>query len=367
MQIPVGALVDYFSVRKLIIVMVSLCAGSCFLFAIAHNFDLLKLSRLLLGFTGAFAFVSALKLATIWFPPKQYGFLAGATQVLGMLGAAMGDGPLSVVVEHTSWRFAYFLMGSFLLLLLIPIFRFVRDGFPVHKIELSKMQQAPIFVGLKKVLSNPATWINGLFVGLLYAPTGAFGELWGPLFIHRVYNFSPEQSASVVSIIFIGWAIGSPTVGWFSDLLNRRKLLMIISAVCSLIFMSLLLYSPHLSVPVAFVLAFCFGFSNVGVSLGYVVACDLNSLRLSGISLGFTNMASIAVGAAFQPLIGWLLDLHWSGAMQDGSRFYSASDFRQAMLALSIALAVCLVAVLLIEDRRSQEHDEVQGEQISCE
>src|SRR3989338_3340653 len=86
MQVPVGMLVDRFGPRRLLTVMVLMCALSNFIFGIAHNIWMADLGRFLMGFSSAFAFVSCLKLATSWFYPIRFPLLAGITQALGMVG-----------------------------------------------------------------------------------------------------------------------------------------------------------------------------------------------------------------------------------------------------------------------------------------
>ena len=348
MQIPVGTLVDKYSVRWLVGFMALLCAGSTFLFASTETFQWAVLARFLIGITGAFAFVGALKIATLFFSPKHFGFLAGMTQALGMLGASVGVGPLSAVIASEGWRHTLMFLGGLIGVLALLIFILVKDK-PAGE-GLSERENHSIWDGIVIVFKSPHTWINVLIVGLLYAPTMVFGELWGPLYITRVYNVSPIDAASVISVIFIGWAIGSPLFGWISDRIQRRKPIVIGSALFSLLFISIILYCPSLPLPWLFVAAFLYGFSNVGVSTCYAVAAELTPNRYAGTALGFTNMASILLGALFQPVVGRLLDLHWSGEMVNGVRFYSATDLQSAMISLPVCLVFCLVLCFFLKE-----------------
>ncbi len=75
MQIPVGILVDRFSLRWLLTSMIFLCGVSCLIFATTTHLEIAEFARLMMGFGAAFAFVSALKVANgggfsgtkIWF------------------------------------------------------------------------------------------------------------------------------------------------------------------------------------------------------------------------------------------------------------------------------------------------------------
>lgn len=351
MQIPVGALVDRFGPHRLLTVMAALCAVSCFLFATAHNLGAAHLARFIMGFTAAFAFVGALKLATLWFPPQRFGLLAGLTQALGMLGAAVGGGPLALIVSSMGWRNTMWLIGGILLVLAILIGLLVRDRSPQsspHVRHLANTQE--LWRGFQLVMRNPQSWLNALFVGLLYAPTAAFAELWGVSFLVRTHGLSTEVAASAISSIFIGWAIGGPITGWISDQIQRRRPILLFSIAASLIFMSLVLYLPHLSVPVLFLLLFLYGVSNTGVATSYAVAAEINPRHVAGTSMAFANMASVLIGAAFQPIIGWFLDLQWHGKMLNGVPYYSAQNFRIAMAALPLCLTLGLIAVLFVKE-----------------
>lgn len=346
MQIPVGILLDRYSVRFLLSSMAFLCAASAILFARTHTLGFAEFSRLLIGVTGAFAFVGALKLASLWFSPNRFGFLAGITQALGMLGASAGIAPLAVTVEHIGWRSTLMILGVLVAILAVVIFVIVRDSSD----RKNRIDSDTLITGIAVVLKNPMTWINGLVVGLLYMPTGAFGELWGSLYIQRVYNVTPEVAASLVSCIFIGWAIGGPLFGRVSDSIGRRKPIILGSAILSLIFILILLYMPFLPMAFLFVIAFLYGVSNIGVATCYASACEINPRKFAGSSLGFTNMASIILGAIFQPIIGKLLDLNWDGHYLAGSRYYSAHDFQISMAVLPLGLIVCIVVCFFLKE-----------------
>ncbi len=348
MQIPVGTLVDKYSVRWLVGFMALLCAGSTFLFASTDTFQWAVFARFLIGITGAFAFVGALKIATLFFSPKHFGFLAGMTQALGMLGAAAGAGPLSVVVASMGWRHTLMFLAGLIAVLSLLIFVLVKDK-PASD-GLPERETHSIWEGVVVVFKSKHTWINVVIIGLLYAPTMVLGELWGPLYISRVYNVSPIEAASVISVILLGWAIGSPLFGWISDRIQRRKPIIVCSAAFSLIFIFIILYCPSLPMPWLFVVAFLYGFSNVGVSTCYAVAAELTPNHYAGTALGFTNMASILLGALFLPIVGRLLDLHWDGKLVDGMRFYSAADLQSAMISLPICLVLCLILCFFLKE-----------------
>lgn len=352
MQLPVGALVDRFGPHRLLTCAAALCGLSVILFSHTHNILCADFARLIMGFSAAFAFVGVLKLATAWFPLSMLGLIAGATQALGMLGAAIGEGPVSILVHHFGWRFSMHIIGFTLLILALLIGLVVRDK-PKDPLLIQpkpKQNAYSILYALKAIFSKSQTWINGIFVGFLYAPTAAFAELWGASYLHHVYSINAEMAANAISMIFIGWAIGGPIIGWFSDHIGKRKPIMIVSAILSLIFLATVLYVPHLSVICIYLLLFLYGVSNVAVSTSYVVAAEIVPKRIAGTSMAFANMCSILIGACLQLVIGYLLDLQWGHQFIHHVPLYTAENYRYAMLVLPVCFVVSIVAGCLLKE-----------------
>lgn len=356
MQVPVGILVDRYGAHRLLTVMCFLCGLGCLLFAAAKSVWIADLGRLLMGFGAAFAFVGSLKLAAVWFPASRFGLLAGLTQALGMLGAAVGSAPMSFAVYHLGWRMTMLLIAGIFLLLAIFIGFIVRD-----KPANASLAHEPlasdknVLAGLVKVLSNPQSWWNALYAGLIYAPTAAVAELWGVTFVRQAYHLSLPMAATAVSLIFIGWGVGGPITGWFSDKIQRRRPIMFVSAFMCLAFFLLILYLPsHTPMGVLFVVMFFYGVSNTGLVASYALAGEINPRRIAGTSVAFANMASVIIGAFFQPLIGWVLDLNWHGEMANGAPIYSPYAFRLAFLIIPICLGVCCFITFFIKETYCQ-------------
>lgn len=351
MQMPVGTLVDKFGPHRLLTITAALCALGCFLFASADYLALAKVGRFMMGFGAAFAFVGTLKLATIWFCPTRFGLLSGLTQALGMVGGAIAAGPLSLLVHSIGWRNTMWIIGIVLLLLAILIGLIVRDQPKIESVKkVATDKKLKFWEAFSKVLGNSQSWLNALYAGLIYAPTAAFAELWGVSYLSRVYGVHPTVAADAVSCIFIGMAIGCPIAGWISDYIRQRRPVMLAAAIMSLVFMASALYLPGLSMTSLFILLFLYGLSNSGFVASYATAGEIVPRRVAGTSLGFANMASVIIGACFQPIIGWFLDLQWDGKMFNGAPIYSPEAFRHAMMALPVCLAVGVIVTFFVRE-----------------
>jgi MFS family permease len=352
MQVPVGMLADRYNSRWLLTINVLVCVLGCVVFTLAHGLYAAMFGRFLLGFGASFAFVTALKLATIWFPPQRFGLLAGLTQALGMLGASISQAPMAYSVGAIGWRSTMWIIIGLLFLLAIAIAVLVRDKSTAHAQKLTNSRA--LLSGLGRVLKNPQTWWNALFVGLLYAPTEIIGESWGVKFFRQTHDLSNEVAALATGFVFLGWAFGGPIGGWISDYFKKRKAMMILSALFSFIFMSIALFVPDLPLPMLFLMLFLYGLSNTGVATSYAVAAEINSRQLAGTSMAFANMASVLIGVGFQPFIGWLLDKKWDGTLVNGIPVYSAHDFRMVMIALPICLLLAAIIGFAVRETHCQ-------------
>jgi MFS family permease len=354
MQLPVGTLIDHYGPHKLLTLMAGICGLACLLFAASHALWVADIARLLMGFSAAFAFVGALKLASNWFPQSRFGMMAGATQALGMIGAAVGEGPVGFLVEYSGWRYSMVCIGIFLIILALLIGFIVSDNPNVPSWPEDNKKQLSTFKSLWRslvaVLSTGQCWVNGIFVGFLYAPTAAFAELWGASYLHVTYHLSMATAGTMIGGIFIGFAISSPLAGWLSDRIQRRKPIMFLSALCSLILMTVILYVPGIPTWGITVLLICYGASNVAVATSYAVACEQVSTDVSGTSMSFANMASVIIGALLQPVIGELLEGNWHHVFKNGVPVYSTQDFHHALITLPLCIVVSLVAWCFLKE-----------------
>lgn len=351
MQVPVGILIDRFSVRWLLGGSTIICGLSVVLFALAEHLGQAQFARLIMGFAAAFAFIGALKIARLWFPVTMLGFLVGATQSLGMLGGAFGEGPVSDLAKHIGWQNSILAIALIIITLGFLLAILVKDR---KQAGLNKAKEHGILSGLACVLRNPLSWLNALIVATLYAPTTCFAELWGPAYFHRVHNLSMPVAAGAISFVFIGWAVAGPITGAISDKLGIRKPILIASCALSLAFVSIILYVPSLSLTTICALLFCFGASSTGVVLNYTIASEINPAEVAGTSIAFANMASIALGALMQPLIGLLLDWNLKNNLHNLSD-YSSHDFHIAMLTLPICIGIGLLAAIIMPETCSKQ------------
>ena len=165
----------------------------------------------------------------------------------------------------------------------------------------------------------------------MVAPIVSFGGLWGVPYLTQTYGMSREEAAVITSLSFIGWGIGAPLLGSLSDRLGRRRVPMAIGSGLSAVTLALIPLVGGSPVLLGLLMAVS-GFFGSTMVIGIALARESNPPQVSGTVLGFTNTFVVGSGGLFQPLIGYLLDLQWDGAMRSGARVYTAEAYHWGLV-----------------------------------
>ena len=203
---------------------------------------------------------------------------------------------------------------------------------------------------LKKVLKNRQGWWLSVYSGFAFAPVLIFGGLWGVAFTSEAFNLTQNLSAQAVSLIFIGFAVGAPTFGWFSDWIGRRKIVMFWGTLIGLLSITVVIYAPGLTQSSLMILLFLFGFSISTFLLCFTMIREISLPILAATAIGFMNAFDALFGAFSDPLTGLFLDLSWDGKIVDGARIFSIEAYQTAFLTLPIYLAIALLSLVKIKE-----------------
>ncbi|MCK4934850.1 MAG: MFS transporter [Simkaniaceae bacterium] len=351
MQIPVGVLMDRFGARKLLTFASLICAIGAFLFALANQIGIAELGRFFMGIGSAFAFVGMIYISSHWFSGKQLALLVGLGNSIGMLGAVGGEGPLGYIVENYGWRLTLFGLGVVGVLLAIIIFLCIRQEMPasIRKAEAQKASH-DLLHNLKIVSKNKNTWVNAASALLFYATTAAFASLWGIPFLEKTYLFSKEEAGFATSMIFVGWIVGGPIIGYISDHFQRRKRITLLGIALAAAALLPVIYITTLSAPLLFFLLFLVGLFSSAQLLNFSIAIELHPRIAKGTAIALTNCI-IAIGSAIlQPLVGYLLDLRSSGVPS-----YSIADFQFAFTIFPLTFLAAFILLFFVKVGKSQK------------
>lgn len=352
MQVIVGLLTDILGPRKTLTGAVLVCALGSLLFGSTDYIWLAGTGRFLIGFGSAFAFVGVLKLAGIWLPRSRFALFAGLATALGMLGGMMGSVQLSNLVGSIGWQQTVFI-GTILGFLLVPIiWLVVRDthGDPEFMEPLERVTLVEALRGVVSIAGNLQMWYCGVIGLSLYMSLSVFAELWGVNFLQKTYGYTAQQASYANALVFGGWLVGAPFVGWFSDKLRSRRIPLMLGCICSgICFLAVLFLTPQ-SPWMVYLLMFLFGFFSSAEVVCFAIGRENCPFHMAGSAVSFVNMLVMFGGMVFSPLVGRLLDQNWTGHMLDGLRIYSSGNYRGALMMIPIGLLIGLILTFLMRE-----------------
>lgn len=346
-QLFVGPLMDRFGARFLTGCAIMFCALGTIWFSHATTLFQAILARSLIGAGAAFATVSYLKIAAIWFKPKQFALVSGLLASAAMIGSMCGQLPFALMVVHFGWRSSLFYCGLFGVLLAILFYIVVRDRNQLPSSTVTKNHNLN-FKDIMAVLKFKPNWYLMLYSGLAFSPLAVFAGLWGDAFLQTAYHITKPDAALLTSMSFFGLAVGAPLLGYVSDRLSNRFGVMMFGVILSLLALCVAIYSPYTSHVIEGTALFLFGFGTGGFMLVFSVGKDINALAMTATVVAFVNTGDALIGTFTEPLLGKMLDIFGHGKMLHGVRYFNVHDYHLSLLLLPIYLVsaiCCLLAV----------------------
>jgi sugar phosphate permease len=356
-QIPTGILADKFGPRRLLTIGAAVTAIGTLVFALAPTVMVANLGRLLIGASCGVAFVGMMKLATHWLPTKLFALASGMALATGIAGAVFAGVPLREMATAFGWRNVMIFSAVFTALLAIATWWIVRDD-PVEKKYDSYFEHGhddtkkkiSVIDGLKRVLSYRNTWLLSLIPGGAAGPIITFAGLWGVPYLVTHRGLTTKEAAMIASAMMIAWAFGGPVLGTLSQKLGRRKPFYILSCVMLVAGWATVIFFPMLPfmflIPVLLVIGF---FSGMMI-IGFAFAKESVPAQLGGTVSGVANMGVMLGPMLLQPLVGWMLDKNWHGAMKDGARIYDLAAYQSGFILMLCWTALSMLLILLTKE-----------------
>ncbi len=355
MQIPAGILLDRFGARILLTLSVFVSACGVTLFGMADHIVIAGLARFLVGLGSAFAFISAIFLASSWFSHRYFAMIAGLVQLAGCLGSIMGEAPLALLINHLGWRETMLYTGFITFSLSVIYWLFIREK-KAHQLTHSFTLKGE-FARLKQVVSFPQMWWIFVCGIACWVPSATIGALWGVPYLMQVYHWDNVTAGYAISVFWLGVGLGSPFMGWYSSHIAQRVKPFVICFSFGLVASIVILFADRLPSYVILISLFFLGISAAVQSLSFGLVKDFMPKQYFGTASGFNNMAALIGGGISQPLVGILLAAEWSGTILNNVHVYTAADYQNAFLILPV---FALIGLIISKYRLVETHCEIQ-------
>lgn len=311
MQIPGGLLLDRFSLKSVLCVTILLSTLTFILFLFSHQFTIGWTLRLLLGASSAFSFIAVLVITTQYLPEKLYTVISGITISAGTLAAAFAQSISAGLMHYFPWRE---LFGCLALAGVII-------AFIIYRLNIPPIANRPAISGkairqeIARLLKKPHFVINAIIGGLFYVPTTILAAVWGVTFLHHTYALNKVQSATCILLLFMGWALGSPIMGWLANRVKHHQRIISCCAALAALLSAALLFFPIIMTTFIYSSFVWLGIFSSAQTLVWKTHFNTANKMMSGVSASLTNMIIMLCGSIFQLAVGALLTSHHSQAI----------------------------------------------------
>lgn len=352
---PVGNIIDRYSTKKLLLFAISICTIGTFLFSTATTYVMAASGRLMVGGGAAFCFLSCIRIASRWFPPRRMALVIGVVVTMAMLGGLVAQAPFALLIAYVgNWRDALLINTALGVLIFLAVLFLVQDRPPgahaEEKSDRDHLKKLGIWRCVKLAALNPQNWFCGLYTALVNLPVFILGGLWGIRYLMIVHHMTDTQASCATTLFFVGVIVGSLAYGWLSDHIERRVLPMILGAILSLMVITILMYVPGLSFWSLVGLFFLIGLVTSSQVLSYPTIAELNPIYLTSTSVSIDSSCIMISGFIFPPFFGWLMEQGKAHELVNGVAIYTAQDFNLAMLVFPVAFMVAVIIAFFIRE-----------------
>ena len=367
MQIPAGLLVDRYSVKKVLFFACLSCVFGFIIFNSTRDYHWAEFGRLVIGLGSAFAYVSALKVASVWLSRRHFGFATTIMDSLGVLGAMFADDILAHLNITSGIESSFQLLiiiGLFIAFLIIFVLKDMPDSKVKnkHHTSLNTNDKTDIFKKLLFIGKSPQIWLIGIVGCLFYLPSAVLSDLFGIPFLEKVYHLSRETAPVCMSIFLAGWGICGPFLGLYSDKVGKRCMPITTTMFIEVVLFSIVLYTPALTghlvpEPLLFILFFFMGAAMRTHPLLFALAKENYSNKIAGTVVAFTNTLIMLSGLLITPLVGHLLDVSHHSLDKIGTEHYTTANYVFALSVIPISLVICLLLMIFIKETGALKED----------
>ncbi|MDP3559048.1 MAG: MFS transporter [Legionellaceae bacterium] len=341
MQIPVALLLERFGARYIVFAFAMLCGIATILFTYSNSLYLACFSRFLVGAGSAVGFLGISKVLSEWFPAKQYTKMVGFSFSVGLLGAIYGGKPINALIETYHWKNVALTLAMLSMVIACGAYIVMRSA---QKQEVPSEGSFQLSY-LKTILSSPPICLLALSNLLMVGSLEGFSDVWGVPYLMTAYGISKSTAAELISFVFFGMLFGGPVLAWCSEKSGNYKVIACCGVGMALAFAILLLTQQYHWWSLALL------FFSIGVMCCYQVivfaaGADLVKAQYLGVTIAFLNCINMLGGSLFHTVIGRLMDIFWTGALDsEGIKQYSLAAYHCALAFIPLCAIVGAIIV----------------------
>lgn len=350
--LPLGLMLDRFGARKILPAFILLTAIGMAPLVFSDFWVYPLVGRTLVGMGSSAAILGLFKIIRMAFSKERFTMMLSFAVTIGLLGALFGGAPLYAL--HQQFGFDNVVIGLMTVSCILALVTFVvvpDTKAPEHK--------STMWADVAAILQNRYVLLVCFFAGLMVGPLEGFADVWGSVFLKKVYGLEDARAASLPSVTFFGMCFGGPLLSLLARKTKSDLGVILLSAFGMLVaFVALLTHSvPDAALsPVFFV---------VGIFCAYqIIAIAHAATRVSeahvGLASAVANMIIMVFGYVFHAIIGKMVQHFSQGATGEASPGVSNAITTEGILygvgVIPIMMACALIGFMFLafQARRSR-------------
>jgi len=350
LQPVVGVLVDAWKARRVVTVAALMMGSGSVIFALAPNFWVAFVARVIIGMGAAGVFVPISWFITKWFSARRRAFIFSLLMMSGNTGAIVAAGPLGTITSLIGWRNTIGLLSIITFITAALAWGIVRDK-PIQasadrynmRFYKEKTIRRQRFNVIRFITKEPIMGYILLASFLSYGPLMAFQGLWGVPFLMDVYGFNKVHASNLLMVLPIGFICGAITLGRILDTRFGGFIAVVGYGVSTISYFVFTIATGILSAVPLFLCIFLLGFTHAVFPFMFKAYSEVSPPENFGVVMGICNASPFVGSLVFQLLTGFIFDLFPSTSF---SR--SLGAYKYFFLLLTIALAISTVAVFKV-------------------
>jgi len=242
LMLAMGIGVDLHGSRRTVLTVFPLAIAGAAVAALAPNFAVLLLGQAMIGIGCSPAFVASTVFISRSFPGERFAAISGIAMAVGTIGMLLTGTPLAWLIEASSWRAGFGVLGGLSVLSWLAIHRLVRE--PARGDGLAPQTLRDALRGFAALLRMPHTWGIVAIGGVCYASFVTLRGLWlAPMMVER-YGFTLVQAGNVAVAATLAALFGPPAFGRMDPGPGKRRKVIVGFSLAAVAFFLVLAADP---------------------------------------------------------------------------------------------------------------------------
>lgn len=366
LQLPAGALLDRIGPKRMLAIGSLIMGAGQLMLAYTDSLWMALAARVLIGAGDAPVFIAATRLVSEWFSPRRAPLMVQITGTLGQIGQLASAIPVAFLLHQQGWSTTFAALAALGLAAAAMSLWQVRmppsdhAHHPVPSVTGAQGEVAPAAPASasagrpgQALTMRDAIRPAGVKLGFWTHWTGLFSAntvalLWGVPFFVQGQGLSPAGASALLTLLVCTNIAAAPIIGTLTARhpLRRSWLILGGAALVTVAWAAILIPStprPWWQLALLIIALGCGGpVSLVGMDF----ARTFGPRGRLGTATGFVNIGGFAATVLSVLLVGAVLQI-----VSPGDSDYELADYRSALAAMAIPMAIGVTGVLVSRRR----------------